>query len=103
MADVYRSAGLEAALIAGVHPEMDRAAERLASVVRSEAAKSVKTGHFLASIKTAAVPGKRGVTDRIVYTDDPNAWSIEYGHRDKRSGKWVEGKFAFKRGSQTFR
>lgn len=94
MARVNKNAGTLAAQIAGEMSEMDDAEHRLEAAVRSEAERHRRTGAFQASINSGRVPGKRGVTDREVWTDDPAAWSIEYGHRAP-DGTDVPGKFIF--------
>lgn len=94
MAKIYKSAGLTAAIIAGESAAMDKAAAKVAQAVKREAAKHRDTGDFQRSIKTKRVRGRSGVTDREVYTDDPNAWTIETGHLAP-DGTHVPGNFTF--------
>lgn len=81
MASVSRNAGLLAAQIAGLDPEMDRAAERVKQAIVAEAAKHSDTGAFAESFDVSAdLYARRGVMDRVISSDDPAALSIEYGH-----------------------
>lgn len=98
MAWIDPRASLIAARIASVDAVFDAAADEVAAQVRANAAGSKRTGRFLASIKVERVSGPSGVTDRLVYSDDPNAMSIEYGHfTDGEKPSWVPGKFAFRK------
>lgn len=101
MARVNKDAGTLAARIAGEMPEMDAAAARVKSAVSSEASKHRDTGAFQGSISSGRVPGKRGVTDRAVWADDPAAWSIEFGHRAP-DGTHVPGKFILTNAARRF-
>lgn len=103
MAEVYKIAAILAARIAGESPVMDAAAEMVASAARSLAASHNVTGDYLSGIGTERTPGKRGVTDRLAYVDDPAATFIEWGHLT-RGGKdstgprqWVDGLHIFGR------
>lgn len=101
MASVSKNAGTLAAQIAGEMPEMDAAVAEVESAVKAEAARHRDTGHFEASISSGRTPGKKGVTDRLVWSDDPAAWSIEYGHRTP-AGTEVPGKFIFTNAARRF-
>lgn len=101
MARVNKNAALLAARIAGEMPEMDAAATRVASAVRAEAAKHRDTGAFQSSIQTGRVRGKKGVTDRAVWTDAPDAWPIEFGHTTP-AGTRVPGQFVFTNAARRF-
>lgn len=72
------------AVIAGRKPEMDRAANRLLHNIQAEAAQHNLTTAFMNSWEVATVPGESGngrrVSDRVVFTNDPGALSINYGH-----------------------
>lgn len=94
MARVNKRAYVQAAQIAGGMAEMDAAASRVEASIRGEAAKHHFTGDFEATIKTA-----KGRLDRYVYTDAPEAWSIEFGHR-ARDGSHVPGAFIFTNGAR---
>lgn len=81
MASVSKRAGILAAQIAGLDPEMDRAAEKVKRAIVAEAAKHSDTGAFAGSFDVSAdLYSRRGVMDRVISSDDPAALSIEYGH-----------------------
>ncbi len=97
MATVYDGAGTLVARIVGDSSAMDKAARKVLAAARSEAAKHRDTGAYLSSLKIESVPGKKGVTDRIIYADTREAVSIEFGHLAGKRGspdrQWVPGKF----------
>lgn len=102
MAQVFKSAAIDAARVAGESPVMDAVAQAIADRARGLAASHNVTGEYLAGIGTARIAGKRGVTDRIAYVDHVAAASIEFGHltRPGRGGKpqhWVPGLHIFRR------
>lgn len=101
MARVNKQAGVVAARVAGEMSEMDSAMSRVESAVQSEAVKHRDTGAFQSSIRSGRVPGESGVTDRAVWTDDPAAWPIEFGHTTP-SGTDVPGKFIFSNAARRF-
>jgi hypothetical protein len=80
MAEVFASAGIDVARIAGNSSEMDRVAADLARHAKTEAAKHSKDGTFERSIEVVNVPGRRGVRDRLVTATDPLAAIKEFGH-----------------------
>lgn len=92
MAEVDR--GLESYLahLPEVRNEVRDAAEERADRIRAVAAAHRHTGAFAASIKT-----EPGTTDTVIYSDDPNVLSIEYGHQVP-DGRFVEGIHAFQAG-----
>lgn len=98
MADVFKGAGLEAAIVAADDPEMDVAAERVQAAIKAGAQRHRLTGDYEDSIKVTSSTYK-GVRDRVIYSDDPGAYAIEKGFRPKRkdgtTGKHVPGKFIF--------
>ena len=102
MAKVFPNAAIDAARVAGLHPGMDQAMRKVESAVRAEAAKHTRTGAFERSIQSGRVPGPKGVTDRAVWTNTPEAWSIEFGHVNNRSGKHVVGNFVFTNAARRF-
>lgn len=102
MAKVYPNAAIDAARVAGEHSGMDAALSTVESAVRAEVAKHVRTGAFAASIRSGRVQGPKGVTDRAVWTNTPEAWSIEFGHVNNRSGKHVTGNFSFSNAARRF-
>jgi hypothetical protein len=80
MADVYVTAGIEAAKIAGESTEMNVVADELAARAKAEAGKHNDGGTFASSIGVVRARGKRGVTDRLVIATDPLAVPKELGH-----------------------
>lgn len=88
-----------AARLAGGHPMMDEVAEMVAERVRGEAELIRDTGHLAASIQIASVWGPEGVRDRWVFSDDPGAAAIEYGYRDKATGRLHAGRRVFRTGA----
>jgi hypothetical protein len=80
MADVYVTAAIEAAKIAGESSEMDLVAAELEARAKAEASKHNDDGTFASSIKVIRARGKRGVTDRLVIATDPLAVPKELGH-----------------------
>lgn len=90
MAEVYRSASLQAARIAGEDPAMDAAAQVVLARARAVATQHRLTGAYLTRFGTERTRGKRGVTDRLVFNDDPGAVSIEFGHTTT-TGRLVPG------------
>jgi len=63
------------------------------AAVKAEAARFDDTGAFRRSVKTGR-ERYRGVEDHVVYSDDPAAYSIEFGHSTK-GGTHVPGNFVF--------
>lgn len=95
MAQVYKSAGIESARIAGKSSVMDDVAGRIASRARSLAAGHRVTGELIAGMGVEETRGKHGVTDRLVVMKHESAAAIEFGHLT-RPGKdatqhWVPG------------
>lgn len=88
MAQVYRSAVIEAAKIAGLSSEMDSEAAKIASRARANASGH---GSLASRISVEKSRGPRGVTDREVVLEHPEAEFIEFGHVNKRDGSWVKG------------
>lgn len=80
MAQVYRNAGPEAAIIAGRDPEMDVIALKGKASILSVIAGHTKTGDYARSVRIVTAKGSGKVLDRVVMVTDPNAISIEYGH-----------------------
>lgn len=90
MAQVFAGAGTKVAKLPGVQPELDKAARSILNRAKGLAARRADSGAYLRSLNAMAVPGKKGVTDRIVYSSDPGSIPIEFGHVSK-SGQWVPG------------
>ncbi len=97
MAVVYKTVGVQAARIAGLSPEMDAAAEKVANAARAIAAGHNVTGEYLSGIGTSEIRGKHGVTDRIAFVDAEAAASREFGHRTRSGKGYVEGLHIFGR------
>lgn len=80
----------EAAHLVGESAIMDAAARRIKGRVLAEAARHKQTGAYMASIHIRKVRPPAHVTpghyvkDRVIYTDDPAALSIEYGHKPSK-------------------
>lgn len=94
MARVNKQAYAQAAKIAAQMTEMDQAADAAESAIRSEAAKHRDTGDFASGIQRS-----KGRLDQVIYTDVPEAWSIEFGHRAP-DGTHVSGTFIFTNGAR---
>lgn len=104
MGDVYPNAAAEATRICEQSIELEAAAHRVLLVWRAVAATHSKTGNYERSLKiTRQVyrgPQGRG-RDYVVYTTDPEALPIEYGHvlysdsnhdgTAENTGKYVPG------------
>lgn len=95
MAKVYKTAGILAAKMCGESSAMDDWAGTVLGAVKAQAAKHRDTGSYIRSLGVEEIPGKRGVTDRLVFSDDPAALSIEFGHFAGKGENrtWVPGKF----------
>lgn len=97
MARVYKGAHVVAAKIVGDSTALDKVAAEIIAAAHTEAARHRDTGSYARSLKIKKVG--RHVMDRLVYSDDPAALSIEYGHATRRSAnsegppKWVPGQF----------
>ena len=95
MVSLNRGVSTEAARMIGDSAEFDSVMEQRKNRIRSLAPS--RTGAFRDSIQMRKVPGKNGVVDREIYSDDPGALSIEFGHVT-RDGTPVHGHFPFSRG-----
>ena len=93
MANVYKGTGVKIARLPGIQPELDKAAAVILARAKAGAARHVDTSLYLNSLKVGTTPGKSGVVDREVYSDDPGAIAIEFGHlaTGKRGVSWVAG------------
>lgn len=98
MARVYDNAELEFAKAASEMPGFAAAAAKVEARVKANA--PVREGDFRASIKTEVVTTPRGVKDRLVYSDDPQAYIIEFGYLSKNG--WQKGHFAFSNAYRSF-
>ena len=84
MAHVDKSVELEAARIAADTDEFAANARDIAN-----------TGDFARSIKRKVHITSQGVADQIIYSDDPAAPSIEFGHIIQGTTTWVPGHHVF--------
>ncbi|RKN40804.1 DUF5403 family protein [Streptomyces hoynatensis] len=92
MATLARNLDSIIAHMRGVVDAVADEAEERAARIRAVAAAHQRSGRFYASIKTAP----RG-PDTLIYSDDPAALSINYGHRAP-DGRMVPGIHAFEAG-----
>lgn len=90
MARIHPGAGTKIAKLPGVQPELDAAAGAILSRAKANAAGRADSGAYARSLGVKATPGRKGVKDRVVYTTDPGAVPIEFGHISE-GGKWVPG------------
>ena len=93
MATVYNGTGAKIARLPGVQPELDVAAGKILAKAKTLAAQHVDSSAYLNSLKMGTVAGRSGVVDREVYSDDPGAVAIEFGHlaTGKKGATWVQG------------
>lgn len=80
MAVVHSNVGVVVARIVGNHAVMDATAQKVLARARQVAGQHRLTGTYLGSFQVSRVPGRSGVTDRLVSNTDKAAVSIEYGH-----------------------
>lgn len=98
MAKVYKGTGLKVAKLPGMQPALDGAARQVLAAAKGLAARHRKTGRYMSSLHAMPVQGEKGVVDRIIYSDDPGAGAIEYGHlTDGETPTWVPGQFILTR------
>lgn len=83
MAQVFKKTGAELARLVSTTEAFDVEADKVHARVRAEAAKITDTGEYLSSIGIDAVPGRKGVIDRVIYSDDDGALAIEFGRKTK--------------------
>lgn len=93
MSTIYKGTGGKIARLPGIQPELDSAAAKILARAKAGASQHVRSGHYLNSLKVKTARGKAGVIDREVYSDDPGAVAIEYGHlaEGKSGPTWVPG------------
>lgn len=92
MAYLFKNVELEFAKAASLDPVMDTSASVVESAVKSAA--PVAKGDFKRSIGSTTAVTKRGVHDRVVYSNDEEAEIIEWGGVDKK-GNFHRGHFTF--------
>lgn len=102
MAKVNKNAGYVVAREVSHSPVMDAAAKKVQAALKARATTHRDTGQFARSIKVAPhmYTSDAGIVvkDRYVYSDDPGAVAIEYGHiaKSKKKGAYkVPGKHIF--------
>lgn len=91
---IYAGTSTDAAKIVGNESTaLDEAAAPILARAEALAAAHVKTGAYQSSFGVKEIKGKKGVTDRAVYNDDPAASWIEWGHvaNTKKGPVWVDG------------
>ena len=96
MADVYAGLGDYLAKSADIDlgPALDEVAHKIAAAATSLAAQHVESGDYISSIHVTTLHDSESGRDRFVYSDDPAALSIEYGHvahTSEGKGRRVEG------------
>lgn len=71
----------------GIQPHMDVVAAKILAKARANAAAHAQTGAYMASLGV-----QRAGIDRLVYSDDPAAAAIEFGHVTRgKTPKYVRG------------
>lgn len=98
MATVKRGLGRQVANLPGVNDAVHSEATRRAYKVRSAAASHRNTGDFQRSIKVVKASGPHRRQDWLVTVTDPNAISINWGHKDAKTGRPVRGIHAIEKG-----
>lgn len=92
MAEVDRNLESYLAHLPAVRTEIRALAEERAARMRTVAASRQKSGDFARSFKV-----EHGSTDSVIYSDDPNALSKNYGHTAP-DGTFVGGVHALEAG-----
>lgn len=73
--------------MSGIQPHLDRVAQQILGRARANAAAHAQTGEYMASLGV-----QRAGIDRLVYSDDPAAAAIEFGHVTRgKTPKYVRG------------
>lgn len=97
MAWVDPDAGAMLARMPGVQPLLDAGAETIRARAEANAKERFRTGRYSGAFAVRAVPGEKGVTDRVVENTFPQANAIEFGHfadgKDGAPGRFVPGQF----------
>ncbi|MGW2089671.1 DUF5403 family protein [Streptomyces sp. NPDC001880] len=92
MAEVDRNLDSYLAHLPAVRAEIRALAEGRVERMRAVAATRQDTGEFARSFKVES-----GATDCVIYSDDPNALSKNYGHTAP-NGRLIDGVHAFEAG-----
>lgn len=99
MVELDNDVGNIIARMAGDSSAMDGFAGELEA--KAKALAPVDKGNYARSIHAEKIPGKNGVTDRAVSTDDPNAVAIEFGHTARDGKTFVPGHFTLIKASRS--
>lgn len=98
----YQTIAFHAAKVASQNPAFVQEARKAKQLVDTEVnrmyteAKGTATGRYKSSIGISRITTGRGVKDILIYTNDPQAHIIEWGHV-RKDGTWEPGKFVFTR------
>ena len=74
---------------------VDKSVELEAARIAADTDEFAATGDFARSIKRKVHITSQGVADQIIYSDDPAAPSIEFGHIIQGTTTWVPGHHVF--------
>lgn len=97
MVDLDRDLSLQVAQMVGESDELDAIAQQVMSDAVAGAARHSRSGSFGGAFRVERHAGRRGVAERTVVNDDPEASHIEMGHYavDPHTGEttdqWVKG------------
>lgn len=91
MAEVFKNIELEGAKVASQSPEMDALEAKVLAAVLTEAAAHRLTGNYIRNLGSETVVTRRGVHDRLITADDPEAQLIEFGGIVKATGRVIPG------------
>lgn len=97
MAEVFAGVGRAIARDKSIEldPILDEIAHRIEAYAVGLASEHVRSGDYVSSIAVTVDRLSPSGRDRLVYSDDPAALSIEYGHRTRKAdgtiGEFVDG------------
>jgi hypothetical protein len=109
VADVYAGTAsiLARATDIDLGPVLDEVAHEIEAYAVGLAAEHVQSTDYVRSISTAIDRTSPSRRDRLVYSDDPGALAIEYGHtaktKDGGAGEHVEGQHILGRAAEAAR
>lgn len=109
MADVFANVGsiLARATDIDLGPVLDEVAHEIEAYAIGLASEHVETGDYAESIGVTIDRTSPSRRDRLVYSDDPAAMEIEYGHHAKRKdggeGEFVPGQHILGRAAEAAR